>query len=598
MPRNHEALTESKPSLGAVGTPKIHRLTIERYRGLESLTWHPSGGVNVILGGGDAGKTTILDAIALLLSPTGTTGLSDTDYRLRQIGDEFVIEAVMSLLIDGAISRQSKPAWPWEWNGTEPIVPSADVERATHNQPVYRLRVRGTADLEAVYEIVQPDGTADHLSVGLRREIGLVRLGGDDRNDRDLRLVQGSALDRLLSDRSLRSRLAKELAKTEVENELLPEGQTALEVLDRVFGSENLPNELHLAITGSQGASIAALVGLTAACECVQLPLSTWGSGTRRMSALTIAQQDQGESPVTLVDELERGLEPYRQHVLMRRLQSGKSQVFLTTHSPAAIAAADRASIWYMDNAGRVGPLDGGKISIHRAKDPNTFLSRLAIVCEGATEVGFASTLLEGTLGAPLHQLGVHVSDGLGHDNTLDLLQALAKSGLRFGGFADDEGRFPDRWKALEVALGPLLFRWQSGCIEKNIIGRVPDDRLESLITDPAGENTGRRLRTLADRLAISGQVDFELVAAAAGQNLNAVVIEASTGFVPDGKEDQKKEYKSHAQAWFKSRDGGRELAGKVFSLGLWPAFRSPLLRFCNAVRQALGLSDVSDVTI
>jgi hypothetical protein len=48
-------------------------------------------------------------------------------------------------------------------------------------EPVYRLRVRGTEDLELAYEIVQPDGTADTLSTGFRRRIGLVRLGGDDR---------------------------------------------------------------------------------------------------------------------------------------------------------------------------------------------------------------------------------------------------------------------------------------------------------------------------------------------------------------------------------------------------------------------------------
>ena len=47
----------------------------------------------------------------------------------------------------------------------------------------------------------------------LRRSIGLVRLSSDDRNDRDLRLVQGSAVDRLLSDKGLHSRLASELAR-------------------------------------------------------------------------------------------------------------------------------------------------------------------------------------------------------------------------------------------------------------------------------------------------------------------------------------------------------------------------------------------------
>jgi putative ATP-dependent endonuclease of the OLD family len=47
-----------------------------------------------------------------------------------------------------------------------------------------------------------------------------VRLSGDDRNDRDLRLVQGSALDRLLSDKGLRSRMARKLAKSALKDDL------------------------------------------------------------------------------------------------------------------------------------------------------------------------------------------------------------------------------------------------------------------------------------------------------------------------------------------------------------------------------------------
>jgi putative ATP-dependent endonuclease of OLD family len=200
--------------------------------------------------------------------------------------------------------------------------------------------VRGTEDLELAYEIVQPDGTADNLSVGLRRSIGLVRLSGDDRNDRDLRLVQGSALDRLLSDKALRSRLASELAKNEVRDQLTDNAKEVLKTLDAVFKAKNLPNDLDLAITGGQGLSISALIGLTAKREDVKLPLASWGSGTRRLAALAITEQNQGEAPITLVDEVERGLEPYRQRVLMGTLLSGKSQVFLTTHSPSAISAA------------------------------------------------------------------------------------------------------------------------------------------------------------------------------------------------------------------------------------------------------------------
>ena len=93
------------------------------------------------------------------------------------------------------------------------------------------------------YEIVQPDGTADMLPVALRRAIGLVRLGGDDRSDRDLRLVQGSALDRLLSDKTLRSRIATKLSTTEVQEELSDNAKKALEDLDDVF-TEEKPSRL------------------------------------------------------------------------------------------------------------------------------------------------------------------------------------------------------------------------------------------------------------------------------------------------------------------------------------------------------------------
>ena len=44
-------------------TAIIRQLHIERFRGIESLKWNPASGMNVILGGGDVGKTTILEAI-------------------------------------------------------------------------------------------------------------------------------------------------------------------------------------------------------------------------------------------------------------------------------------------------------------------------------------------------------------------------------------------------------------------------------------------------------------------------------------------------------------------------------------------------------
>src|SRR5207249_1656068 len=141
-------------------------------------------------------------------------------------------------------NEQTTHYWPWHWDGTKAVVPSTDDACAVAGDPVYCLRVRGTAKHDLAYEIVQPDGTTPFCPVDLRRSIGLVRLTGDDRNDRDLRLVQGSALDRLLSDKGLRSRLASGLAKDSVTHALADSAKKVLGDLDTDFKERKLPGSL------------------------------------------------------------------------------------------------------------------------------------------------------------------------------------------------------------------------------------------------------------------------------------------------------------------------------------------------------------------
>ena len=87
--------------------PAIHR----ELPGNEKLFWHPERGVNVILGGGDVGKMTILDAIALLFSPTNPSVLSVTDYHARDDAAGFTIEALISLPPGCGIDHRQKPSW-------------------------------------------------------------------------------------------------------------------------------------------------------------------------------------------------------------------------------------------------------------------------------------------------------------------------------------------------------------------------------------------------------------------------------------------------------------------------------------------------------
>lgn len=578
--------------------PQIRKLSIERFRGIESLTWLPDDGVNVILGGGDAGKSTILDAISLLLHPSNNFTLTEADYWRREVDKEFCIEAVMSIPQSCGLHSQSKNAWPWMWNGTDAVVPDVEAKGSPKSKdPVFRVRVRGTSDFDLLFEVRQPNDDLDHFSVAVRRAVGLVRLSSDDRNDRDLRLIQGSALDRLLSDRTLRSRLGKLLGASDVEAQLTVSAKQKLTELDAAFAKRTLPNELGLGLSGTQGFSINALIGLTAKKDDVELPLAVWGAGTRRLAALEVAAIHHGDNPITVVDEAERGLEPYRQRVLVEDLEKSQSQVFLTTHSNAVLRAVDTASLWYMDTRGKVGRLPK-KAAAHEKRDPEIFLSRFAVVAEGVTEVGLVTALLQRAIGDDLQRRGVWISDAGGNDAALDLLDGLSKSGLKFAGFADDEGTHPGRWNTLKQTMQERLFRWKSGCLEENIIRMLDDSHLEELIEDPTGEETGTRLRTLAFRLGIEDKT-FSSIAAQA-PDLKQLIIEAATGTVPIGKVDldkgEKKTYKNHAQCWFKNPKGGEELVAKVLKLGLWPTLRPDLMPFLNSIRAELALEPIADL--
>jgi hypothetical protein len=82
-------------------------------------------------------------------------------------------------------------------------------------------------------------------------------------------------------------------------------------------------------------------------------------------------------------------------------------------------------------------PFAASEISRQQMRDPETFLARLAVVAEGETEKGFTRCMLERALEGTLHDRGIWVTEWEGHDNAIDLLEALAEGGLQFSGFVD-----------------------------------------------------------------------------------------------------------------------------------------------------------------
>ncbi|PWS21127.1 OLD family endonuclease, partial [Enterococcus faecium] len=76
----------------------------------------------------------------------------------------------------------------------------------------------------------------------------------------------------------------------------------------------------------------------------------------------------------------------------------------------------------------------------------------------------------------------------------------------------------------------------------------------------------GYRLRTLADRLGLQEKTTnaIDVALKATGKTWRTMIIAAATGSKVGAPEGQEKTWKKHAQQWFKSTDGGKELAQKM----------------------------------
>ena len=164
---------------------------------------------------------------------------------------------------------------------------------------------------------------------------------------------------------------------------------------------------------------------------------------------------------------------------------------------------------------------------------------------------------------------------------------------------ADDEGDATARWAALKTSMGTRLFQWEGGHTESNIIGAIPEERLEELIPDAEDEKTGERQRQIALRLGIPDKDMASIREALANdqRDLRTIIIAAASGD-PDGASDgpTRKALKKHGQQWFKTEAGGRELAGKMIALGAWPALSPQILPFLNAVRESCGQTQITDL--
>lgn len=452
---------------------RVRRLWIENFRGIQHLDWVLPTDQRLIalVGPGDSGKSTILDAIHYLLGDRWSIPFADTDFFGVNVDDPIRIKA---LLIDVPVSLRKDTAFGlWLSGVDEDGEPQQDPEDGS--EPALMVQLAVDADLEPRWSVVRVDGSEQYLTSSQRRAFSTFKV--DDRTDAQLRWSRNSPLGRMSSEDggerdalAAASRAARE-ALVDHENSSLAD--LAAKVQDRTnkIGGGSFA-DIKPGLDTSRSAMGAAL----ALYEDV-IPLTSFGLGSRRLTSLAVQQLAAGARSVTVVDELESGLEPHRAVRLLNYLLSdeGYSQVLVTTHSPVIVEQAqveNLATVQSQAGVVTVTSLGGASEPMLRLRRqrPSSLLARRVIVAEGKTEYGLLLECIE-AWDAQRADVGLSTSageglaiqDGSGGSEVAPRAEALSALGFVVAGFLDNDDRSVDAAVLAAEAAGVQMIRWDHG---------------------------------------------------------------------------------------------------------------------------------------
>ncbi|MCP3722587.1 AAA family ATPase [Paraburkholderia sp. CNPSo 3272] len=499
----------------------IRQLRIERFRGISSLKWTPNKGVNCLIGAGDSGKTTILDAIDLVFAERHVATFDDLDFYkglskkglriiavLSDLPREFLSDDRYGLTLSGWHEKSGK--WREEPNEAAGVI------------PVLTVALEVDSTLEPNWHVLTcRDGVVDkskRMPFEDRKRLAPARLGVYA--DRHLSWGRGAALQRVGSHPEQLSATLNELAR-KARQAFEQEGAKDFKELIDTVGPEiaKLGVQFDVGPSANLDPSRIAMGAGGVALHDGDIPVRCMGTGSSRLAVAALQSTDSAERMFFLVDELEYGLEPHRASLLISHLRTkvkASGQVFLTTHSPLVLRELrfEEVSVCRrhrIDGILEVLSCNGATTAVKDARRfvrdrGEAFMAKTILVCEGQTEVG----LLKGvssTFPLDFQSLGVVFVDG-GGDSTFEVAQYFARLGYRTAVFTDSDKSPPP---AVSDALGKhgvLHFEWGDGrCTEVELFGGLPQmqrEELLRLVLSDAGYHTAAGLGQLASALKAS----------------------------------------------------------------------------------------------
>jgi hypothetical protein len=262
----------------------IRHIRIQNFRGIHKFDWFPSDRVNCLIGPGDSGKTTVLDAIDFCLNPRRYASISENDFHTLNTDEPILIELTLGSLEDELLKLDSYLNFI---RGFEVATKTIQDEPGGILEPVLTVRLEVADDLLPKWRLyserTEQNGEMRDLNFKDRNAIGPTRLGSYA--DSQLAWGQRSILNRIGTERPNAGK-ALASARREARGAFISKtGDTFKNVLDivREVAGElavDVGEEVKAILDTSEVAIVNGAVSLH---DSRDIPLRSLGLGSSRL---------------------------------------------------------------------------------------------------------------------------------------------------------------------------------------------------------------------------------------------------------------------------------------------------------------------------
>ena len=535
----------------------IRHVEVKHFRAIQSLSWYPSPGINCLIGSGDSGKSSLLDALDFCIGARRTIQIDDSDFHMLDHTTPIEIRVTIGALDD---ALKNIDTYGLYLRGYDDIAGEITPEPGADLESVLTIQLVVESDLEPEWSLVSERAAAQGLTRNLtwadRGRIAPTRLGAY--SDNHMSWSRGSILYKLSDERADASQelaaAAREL-RTNFGEKAKKQLAQSLDSVKRAAVELGVP--IGTEAKAMLNVSSLSLGGGTIALHDEKgIPLRALGLGSARLLIAGLQREVAEQTSILLVDELEYGLEPHRiigfLHALGAKETNCPVQVFMTTHSPVAVRELSVSQLFVLRNHGHSHQAYraelAGDVQGTIRKYPEAMLAKRVLVCEGASEVGMVRGLDQYRSAQGQRSIasdGTGLIDG-GGDEMFVRARAFQAMGYETAVLRDSDKLPTPELEAALIKEGGSVFCWRDS--------RALEDELFCSLSDAGVE----KLLDLAVELKDESLVDQHIRSASKeAQSLNAIKAERAFNgiYQPASRALLGKAAKSKdsRKSWFKS---------------------------------------------